>query len=235
MQLSIKSLSFAALFGLSAISTASLAETAAVEPPADAVMSEDVEGKVIVGWVEKGLILPEQTAVKVKVDSGALTSSMHAINLERFRRDGKRWVRYDVEVKDADTGEMTTLHFERPVYRQITVRGAGGEDYRPVVKMRMCIGNRIYEEQFSLRDRSDMTYPVLLGRRTIEHIGLIDVSSTFLLPLECPEQASEEERQRQQKLKEDPSLIDESQIDQPSDPEEEDDEQEGGEQESSKG
>ncbi|NLB99733.1 MAG: ATP-dependent zinc protease, partial [Pseudomonas formosensis] len=62
-------------------------------------MSEDVEGKVIVGWVEKGLILPEQTAVKVKVDSGALTSSMHAINLERFRRDGKRWVRYDVEVK----------------------------------------------------------------------------------------------------------------------------------------
>lgn len=235
MQLSIKSLSFAALFGLSAISTALLAETAEVAPPADAVMSEDVEGKVIVGWVEKGLILPEQTAVKVKVDSGALTSSMHAINLERFRRDGKRWVRYDVEVKDADTGEMTTLHFERPVYRQITVRGAGGEDYRPVVKMRMCIGNRIYEEQFSLRDRSDMTYPVLLGRRTIEHIGLIDVSSTFLLPLECPEQASEEERQRQQKLKEDPSLIDESQIDQPSDPEEEDDEQEGGEQEGSKG
>src|SRR5690606_41240634 len=93
------------------------------------------------------------------------------------------------------------LHDALPIfYRQITGRGAGGEDYRPVVKMRMCIGNRIYEEQFSLRDRSDMTYPVLLGRRTIEHIGLIDVSSTFLLPLECPEQASEEERQRQQKL-----------------------------------
>src|SRR5690606_32621289 len=120
-------------------------------------------------------------------------------------------------------------------YRQITVRAAGGEDYRPVGKRRMCTGNRIYEEQLSLRHRSDTTYPVLLGRRTIEHIGLIDVSSTFLLPLECPEQASEEERQRQQKRKEDPSLIDESQIDQPSDPEEEDDEQEGGEQESSKG
>src|SRR5690606_12635003 len=96
MQLSIKSLSFAALFGLFAISTALLAETAAVEPPADAVRSEDVEGKVIVGWVEKGRILPEHTAVKVKVNSGALTSSMHAINLERFRRDGERWVRYDV-------------------------------------------------------------------------------------------------------------------------------------------
>src|SRR5690606_22460171 len=146
-----------------------------------------------------------------------------------------RWVRYDVEVKEADTGELTTLHFERPVYRQITVRGAGGEDYRPVVKRRMCIVNGIYVAQFPLRARSDMTYRALPGRRTIEHIGLIDVSSTFLLPLECPEQASEEERQRQQKLKEDPSLIDESQIDQPSEPEEEDDEQEGGEPEGSKG
>ncbi|PRB81609.1 ATP-dependent zinc protease [Pseudomonas sp. MYb185] len=191
-------------------------------------MSEDLTGKVVVGWIEKGLILPEQTAVKVKVDSGALTSSMHAVNLERFTREGKRWVRYDVEVKDADTGKRVTMNFERPVYRQITVRGAGGEDYRPVVKMRMCIGNRIYEEQFSLRDRSDMTYPVLLGRRTIEHIGLIDVSDTFMLPLDCPETASEDERNRQQQLRDDASLVDDSQIDEPSETEEEDDEQEGG-------
>lgn len=229
MQLSFKSLSFAALLGLVTPSAVTLAGTPEpVAPPARAVLTEDVKGKVIVGWVEKALILPEQTAVKVKVDSGALTSSMHATNLERFKRDGKRWVRYDVDVKDADTGEKVTMQFERPLYRQITVRGAGGEDYRPVVKMRLCVGNRIYEEQFSLRDRSDMTYPVLLGRRTIEHIGLIDVSSTFLLPLECPEQASDEERSRQQKMQEDPTLVDDSQIDEPSEPEEED-EQEGGE------
>lgn len=229
MQLSFKSLSFSALLGLSVMSLPVQGDAKPVEPPADAVLTEDVEGKVIVGWIEKALILPEQTAVKVKVDSGALTSSMHATNLERFKRDGKRWVRYDVDVTDADTGEKVTMKFERPLYRQITVRGAGGEDYRPVVKMRMCIGNRIYEEQFSLRDRSDMTYPVLLGRRTIEHIGLIDVSSTFLLPLECPEQASDEERSRQQKMQEDSTLVDDSHIDELSEPEEEDDEQEGGE------
>lgn len=228
MQFPIKSLSFAALLSAAAFATPVFADSAEpTEPPSDAVLTEDVESKVIVGWIEKGLILPEQTAVKVKVDSGALTSSMHAVNLERFRRDGKRWVRYDVEVKDADSGEPVTMEFERPVYRQITVRGAGGEDHRPVVKMRMCIGNRVYEEQFSLRDRSDMTYPVLLGRRTIEHIGLIDVSSTFLLPLECPETASEDERTRQQQLKDDGSLIDDSQIDQPAELEEEGDDREG--------
>ena len=226
----MKHLSFAVLLGAAAVSVPLAAHTPEpVAPPQDAVLTEDVEGKVIVGWIEKGRILPAQTAVKVKVDSGALTSSMHAVNIERFKRDGKRWVRYDVDVKDADTGEQVTMNFERPVFRQITVRGAGGEDYRPVVKMRMCIGNRIYEEQFSLRDRSDMTYPVLLGRRTIEHIGLIDVSATFLLPLESPEQASDDERERQQQMKDDASLVDDSQIDRPSEPEEEDREPENGE------
>lgn len=223
MQLSIKSLSLAALLSTAAISTAVVAEAqGAIEPPDNAVMTEDIAGKVVVGWVEKGLILPEEAVVKIKVDSGALTSSMHAVNLERFTRKGKKWVRYDVPVVDADTGNRVTLHFERPVFRQMTVRGAGGEDYRPVVKMRMCVGNRIYEEQFSLRDRSDMTYPVLLGRRTIEHIGLIDVSDTFMLPLDCPDAANEDERNRQQLMKDDASLVDDSQINEPSDPEEDD-------------
>jgi hypothetical protein len=227
MQLSIKSLSLAALLSTAVVFTAVMAEAqGAIDPPADAVLAEDVPSKVVTGWIEKGLILPEETAVKVKVDSGALTSSMHAVNLERFTRKGKKWVRYDVPVVDADTGHQVTLHFERPVFRQITVRGAGGKDYRPVVKMRMCVGNRIYEEQFSLRDRSDMTYPVLLGRRTIAHIGLIDVSDTFMLPLDCPDAASEEERRRQQLMRDDASLVDDSQIDQPSELEEEDREEE---------
>lgn len=223
MQLSIKSLTFAALMSMVAVSPAVIAEAGgAIEPPENAVLTEDIAGKVVVGWIEKGLILPEETAVKIKVDSGALTSSMHAVNMESFTRKGKKWVRYDVPVVDADTGNRVTLQFERPVFRQITVRGAGGEDYRPVVKMRMCVGNRIYEEQFSLRDRSDMTYPVLLGRRTIEHIGLIDVSDTFMLPLDCPDAASEDERSRQQLMKDDASLVDDSQINEPSEPEEDD-------------
>ena len=99
--------------------------------PAEESLTPDTPAAETTGFVDYFAdILPEQTAVKVKVDSGALTSSMHATNLERFKRDGKRWVRYDVDVKDADTGENVTMKFERPLYRQITVRGAGGEDHR---------------------------------------------------------------------------------------------------------
>jgi len=177
--------------------------------------------KQVVGWIEKGLIMPEHTAVKIKVDSGALTSSMHAVNLENFEHKGKPWVRYDVPVKDADTGELVTMQFERPVFRRILVRGAGGSDRRPVVKMSICMGDQVYEEQFSLRDRGDMTYPVLIGRRTIEHIGLIDVSDTFLLKPSCSEQEHEDERYKQERMKDDESLVDDSEIDQPEQTEEE--------------
>lgn len=192
--------------------------------PAEVTTTDSVVGQRVIGWIEKGRILPESTAVKIKVDSGALTSSMHAVNLKRFTRQGKSWVRYDVPVKDADTGEMVTLKFERPVFRWVKIRGAGGQDHRPVVKMSMCIGDKVYEEQFSLRDRGDMTYPVLIGRRTIEHIGLIDVSRTFLLPLDCPPAADEEERDRQQQMKDDASLVDESELDKPEEVEEENEE-----------
>lgn len=175
----------------------------------------------VVGWIEKGLIMPEHTAVKIKVDSGALTSSMHAVNLETFSHKGKPWVRYDVPVRDADTDELVTMKFERPVFRRILVRGAGGSDRRPVVKMSICMGDQVYEEQFSLRDRGDMTYPVLIGRRTIEHIGLIDVSDTFLLKPSCSQQEHEDERDKQKRMKDDQELVDDSEIDQPDQTEEE--------------
>ncbi|UAW97118.1 ATP-dependent zinc protease [Halopseudomonas nanhaiensis] len=182
--------------------------------------SEDLAGRVVMGWIEKGRILPERAAVKIKVDSGALTSSMHAVNIKKFKRKGKDWVRYDVPVRDAESEEMVTMEFERPVFRRVLIRGAGGEERRPVVKMSICLGDQVYEEQFTLRDRGDMTYPVLIGRRTIEHIGLIDVSQTFMLPLDCPKAADDDERSKQARMKADESLVDDSHID---DPEEESD------------
>lgn len=51
------------------------------------------------------------------------------------------------------------------------------------------MGDTIYEEQFSLRDREEMNYPLLLGRRTISHLGLLDVRNTFLQKPECGEDA----------------------------------------------
>jgi hypothetical protein len=140
----------------------------------------------IYGWIEEGRLLPENVTVKTKLDTGALTSSLDARGLERFERNGEQWVRFKVEVTDSDTGKQVSIPFERRIERNIKVRGAGGAEGRPVVLMQMCIGSQMLDEQFSLNDRGDMLYPVLIGRRTLEQLGAVDVSRTFTHKPSCP-------------------------------------------------
>ncbi len=142
----------------------------------------------VFGWVEEGLIEPEGIAMKIKLDTGALTSSMDAKDLQRFDRDGEHWVRFKIEVTDAKTGKLSIVDFERPVERNVKVRGAGGTEHRPVVMMTMCIGRQLYTEQFSLKNRGKMNYPVLIGRRTLEHLGAVNVARTFTLRPDCTSQ-----------------------------------------------
>lgn len=143
------------------------------------------ESKPTFGWVEEGLILPENTRVKFKLDTGALTSSMHAENIDRFKKDGDDWVRFTVELEDTSTEKKVETRLERKVVRAIKVRGAGGAESRPVVMMKVCLGKRIYEDQFSLNDRDKMNYPVLIGRRMLEDVGLVDSSKTFTTKPTC--------------------------------------------------
>ena len=143
--------------------------------------------KPLFGWIENASIEPWGVQVKAKLDTGALTSSMHAEDLERFEKDGDDWVRFTIEVKDQATDRTVSRKFEQPVFRNVRVRGAGGAERRPVVLMKICIGDTLYEEQFSLEDRDDMIYPLLIGRRTLQHLGPVDVTRTFGHTLGCDE------------------------------------------------
>ncbi|NVE90730.1 ATP-dependent zinc protease [Vreelandella titanicae] len=145
------------------------------------------EDKPTYGWVETATLEPWGAEVKVKLDTGALTSSMQAEEIETFKRDGEDWVRFNVEVEDEETDEVVSKTFERAVFRDLVVSGAGGTDHRPVVLMTICMGKTLNEEQFSLEDRDDMNYPVLLGRRTIQSLGQVDVTRTFEHDPDCDE------------------------------------------------
>ncbi|WP_136066357.1 retropepsin-like aspartic peptidase RloA3 [Modicisalibacter radicis] len=154
-----------------------------------AMGARPVMAESVYGWVEKAEIEPWGVEVKAKLDSGALTSSMHAEHLERYQQDGEEWVRFTLDVVGEDSGERFSREIERPVFRNLIVRGAGGEERRAVVLMKLCLGDTIHEEQVSLNDRSDMLYPLLLGRRTIQHLGMLDVTRTFIHQPGCGDDA----------------------------------------------
>ncbi|MGL6050847.1 MAG: RimK/LysX family protein, partial [Aeromonas salmonicida] len=60
-----------------------------------------------------------------------------------------------------------------------------GMEQRPTVIMSICLGDKVYKEWFTLRDRSKMIYPVLIGRRLLAELGPVDSSRTFTVQPAC--------------------------------------------------
>ncbi len=58
----------------------------------------------VFGWVEWAYIEPLHIHVKAKLDSGAKTSSLSAVDMERFTRDGDAWIRFHVPISASDGG-----------------------------------------------------------------------------------------------------------------------------------
>ncbi|MEE9099801.1 MULTISPECIES: RimK/LysX family protein [Pseudomonas] len=137
------------------------------------------------GWTETIKLMPEETALKARLDTGAQTSTMDARNITRIKKNNERWVQYDVMVTDPATGKELRLPFERKIERVLKFHSANGVERSPVVLMDVCLGNKVYREQFSLRDRQAQEFPVLLGRRSLEHMGTVDSSKTQTLAPSC--------------------------------------------------
>ncbi|MDD4350518.1 MAG: RimK/LysX family protein [Opitutales bacterium] len=138
--------------------------------------------KVTAGWVEWVCFQPETIQLKAKVDTGARTSSLHAYDLIEFERDGKKWVRFHVEHQKS--GEL--LEIERPVVRYLKVIQHEDEPQkRPVVEMEIRMGPFHEKAEFTLIDRSNFVYQVLVGRNFLKGLVLVDCEETFLLGKPC--------------------------------------------------
>ena len=146
---------------------------------ADAV---DMAEKTIVGWLEHVVVSEAGLILEAKLDTGADTSSLHAENIHRFRRNGKRMVRFDV--LDTETGKMVQL--ERPLARIARIREHRGDHQsRPVVTMWVCVGTMKKRIEVNLVDRSAFNYPFLLGRSAMEGHVIIDPSRSFTTMARC--------------------------------------------------
>lgn len=142
------------------------------------------------GWVEKLRISPAGIPLKAKLDTGALTSSLHATDIALFERDDETWVRFTLDVEDA-AGQQHRLHIERPKVRGVRIKEHEGEyDRRPVVMMQFCLAGQQHEAQFTLADRSRFIYPVLLGRRFMEGVAIVDPGATFVTDPDCSQPSS---------------------------------------------
>jgi len=136
----------------------------------------------IVGWVERVRLIDPDISLKAKLDTGAETSSLDVELVKKFRKEEKRWVRF--RLIDRSTEEEHIIVRER--LRTVSIiRHDGERQLRPVVRMKICIAGRVLDTEVSLIDRSEFTYPLLLGRKSLASFALVDPGSTYLSEPEC--------------------------------------------------
>ncbi len=140
----------------------------------------DQEGKLLLGRYE-WIHLPDQSLViPARVDSGANTSSLHAVNLVEFERDGSTWVRFETHYQPEEGATPQKTLIEAPLLRRVRILQASGSESRPVISLPIRLGSLSQETEFTLTDRGDMRFPALLGRRFMMDVALIDVSREFV-------------------------------------------------------
>ena len=131
---------------------------------------------LVVGWREL-VSLPELglTGIPAKIDTGARTSSLYAHVLDDFVRDGERFVRFAVDWG----GER---HFCEAIH--VDLRGItssnGDKQTRFVIKTPLTIGKLRFRAEISLADRSQMQFPMLIGRSALRRRMVVDSGHSWL-------------------------------------------------------
>lgn len=149
--------------------------------PTTSEPSARLKGKLVVGETEPIYIADPGLVYTARIDSGATTSSLHALNIQRFERNGQPWVRFDVSVPGRDE----TLTMEHEISRRARIIQSNTDDpeRRIVVELPFMIGDHRDMAEFTLSDRSHLTYPVLVGRNILRDVMLVDVGQEFVTEL----------------------------------------------------
>lgn len=136
--------------------------------------------EVVLGEIEKVTIDSIKQSFDARVDTGAATSSLNAVDIEQFERNGKNWVRFHLSV--SDNKQDTSNWIEAPIVRFVKIRQSTNSqvERRAVVELWVKLGNIHEKAQFTLADRSQMSHPVLLGREFIRDIAVVDVSKKYI-------------------------------------------------------
>jgi len=143
--------------------------------------SETMGEKIVAGVIEPVAIGTSGLLLDAKLDTGADSCSLHALNIQNFDRNGGKWIRFDVTNRD---GRTETL--EAPLVRTVRIkRRTGPALIRPVVRLRLCLGKLQREINVNLADRGHFKYPALIGRNFLAGYVVVDAALERTLQPDC--------------------------------------------------
>ena len=93
-------------------------------------------------------------AIKARIDSGAKTSSIHAINIKPFKKNNEKWVRY--EVYPLLDNRMVCVHCESKVVDIRRVKSSLEQVNGAMwLKTPLTLGGSTWDIEMTLADREN--------------------------------------------------------------------------------
>jgi hypothetical protein len=132
--------------------------------------------KITVGAVEDVVLSPWGVSFPARIDTGADLSSLDAReivvrnNIAEFKL-GRRF---------------GGLRLKLPVVEWRQIQTSTGSEKRPVVEIHICLGSKLFRTPVTLKDRSEMVYPFLVGRSALSGSFLVDPSRSKAVRPSCP-------------------------------------------------
>ncbi len=133
--------------------------------------------KVLIGRIE-WVGMPElKIKHKARIDTGAKTTSMHAINIEEVEQRGELFVKFQTIDSEGKTVEVV----RKVDTTQRVSNTAGLVSKRYVIKEKIKIGSIEREVNINLNDRTKMDYKFLVGRNLLLGRFIVDVARSHVL------------------------------------------------------
>lgn len=143
-------------------------------------------GAHIFGFVEKATLVDKELTLSAKLDTGAKSASLSAINITELDVDGVPYLRFTVPAKDKN------YIFECRYIGKVKIKVRANETNpgaiastpikRPVVLLNVQLGDQVKAIRVNLTNRKRFIYPLLLGRDAIIAFnGAVDPALTFTL------------------------------------------------------
>ncbi len=135
--------------------------------------------KKVIGWRE-WCALPDLQipAIKVKSDTGAATSALHAVRIKPYIKNGKDFVRFETHPIQKDWHTSVTCNAELVDQLHVT-SSAGHREERYVIKTPIILGQQQWDIKLTLTSRETMGFRMLLGREAMKGRLLVDPELSY--------------------------------------------------------
>ncbi len=135
-----------------------------------------MKAKKLVGRSDK-VDLPELNFfdLDAKIDTGAYTSAIHCHRIRVVNKNGKKLLHFILLDPAHPAYNEKPIYFEK--FSKRTIKNSFGQsERRYIIKTIVEIFGKTIRTEFSLSNRGNLKFPVLLGRKFLQGRFYVDVS-----------------------------------------------------------